>query len=83
MRLRRGSSLGEQETESDDDADGGESGQDALHVIAPQALLDIELQQVTVSVDRSQCTETAAGFTGSAQNGIVTLRLGKATNQAG
>ena len=27
--------LGEQETEADDDADGGESGQDALHVIAP------------------------------------------------
>jgi endonuclease/exonuclease/phosphatase family metal-dependent hydrolase len=31
---------------------------------------------VTVRVDRSQCTETAAAFTGSAQNGIVTLRLG-------
>jgi hypothetical protein len=31
--------LGKQETDRDDDADDGESGQDALHLIAPSAAL--------------------------------------------
>jgi hypothetical protein len=43
--------MGEQETESDDDADGGESGQDPLHVIAPSALVGSNFSGATVKVD--------------------------------
>ena len=45
--------LGEQETQADDDADGGESGQDALHASLLQAVAGEDTGCLTVKITSS------------------------------